>query len=914
MSRTGEWPLELSGHQGDPSLPRLLEFEALLDRLFTRFISVTPADLDDTLHSALAEIGMFVGADRSFIVRYDDAVAMSWMTYEWCRPGVHPSFDEEQGSPYSVAPRQHARLAALEVNDISDVASLPQDWVQDRKYLAEQGITAILEVPFSLDGRLDGVIGFDCVTGAVPWRPGDVAALRAMASLVGQVVSRAATEKKLTRTLQELNTIFEEAPVSLLLIDRHGVILQANESTADLFGLTPDDIIGEEVRRFVSTSDWTAHLRFWDRLTRRVAPDAGAAGWADAMTTELRLRTPRGERWHRVSTTATRDVDGSVMYLTLHLVDIDDSRRTEEALHHSETRFGDLLDNLPDVIIRLDMDLRVVFSNPAARDLRDWIVALGGPLTETGWPRPIDEHMDRYTQALSTAIEQQHRTGVEHQVAGPPEALWYETLFVPEFHPDGAIESILLVGRDITALREQAEGLAHQATHDRLTGLPNRSLFLELLDRETCALDGRSSLAVLFFDLDRFKVVNDSLGHAAGDQLLVNLAARLRSALRPGDVLARLGGDEFTVLVPEADADAALAVAGRLQDSLRLPVEVDGREFLMSASIGLVATDVVEDSNDLLRWADAAMYRAKDLGRNRIEMFDDQLRAEVTERLERDQMLRTTLDRDELEVWYQPEVDVRTGHIIGAEALVRWRHPTLGILAAGEFVPLAEENGMIIPIGHWVMETACEQVIEWIDSSLVSDEFILRVNLSARQLDLAALVSDVAALLSRTGLPPRQLCLEITETALMRDVDVALRVLTDLHRVGVSLAVDDFGTGYSSLSFLKRFPLDVLKIDRSFVDGLPDDHDDMAIVTTIMQLATSLGLSTTAEGVETVEQHAALVALGCPSAQGYLFARPGTAAQFAALVALRTTLPLECPSGGSIGIGSELGVGSELVD
>ena len=227
---------------------------------------------------------------------------------------------------------------------------------------------------------------------------------------------------------------------------------------------------------------------------------------------------------------------------------------------------------------------------------------------------------------------------------------------------------------------------------------------------------------------------------------------------------------------------------------------------------------------------------------------------------------------------------------------------------------------MIIPIGHWVMETACEQVIEWIETSLVSDEFILRVNLSARQLDLPALVSDVATLLARTGLQPRQLCLEITETALMRDVDMALRVLTDLHRVGVSLAVDDFGTGYSSLSFLKRFPLDVLKIDRSFVDGLPDDHDDMAIVTTIMQLATSLGLTTTAEGVETREQHAALIALGCPSAQGYLFARPVTAEQFAALLSRRASLPVDLAAvvpvtiGADPALGTERVMGSELVE
>lgn len=893
VSRTSEWPLERAEDTSDSSLSRLLEFETLLDRLFTRFISVAPAELDSVLQLALAEIGEFVGADRSYIIRCDDDAAMSWMTHEWCRIGVTPSFEDEQGLPYSAAPRQHARLGAFEVNDIRDVDSLPDDWEQDRSYLRDQGITAILEVPFSLDGGLDGVIGFDSVSGAVPWLPGDVTALRALASLVGQVLSRAATERKLTRTLRELNTIFEETAVSLLLIDRRGVILQANESTAAIFGLPPDEIIGEEVRRFVHPSDWTAHLRFWDRLIRpnrrcegpKAADPLTVDGDGDATETEMRLHTHRGDRWHRVSTTATRDdTDQSVTYLTVHLVDIDDARRAEEALHQSENRFGNLLDNLPDVIIRINTDMEVVFHNPAAAQLRDRIRATGGPMTHNDWPQPNENQLDTYRKAFFTALNGHVTTSAEHLLGSGPNQVWYETMFVPELNAEGVMESLLLVGRDTTARHEQAEVLAHQATHDRLTGLPNRTLFLDLLDQSARSLTGTSSIAVLFFDLDRFKVVNDSLGHGAGDQLLVNLASRLLGALRPGDVLARLGGDEFTVLLTDTDAESALRVAERLQASLRVPVEVDGREFLMSASIGLVVTDLVEDSIDLLRWADAAMYRAKDLGRDRIELFDDVLRTEVTDRLELDQMLRTALDHNELEVWFQPEVELRNGRITGAEALVRWLHPTRGLLAAGEFVPLAEENGMIVPIGHWVMDAACTQVTEWIAQGVVSSDFILRVNLSARQLDLPALVSDVAELLCRSGLPARQLCLEITETALMSDVDMALRVLTDLRRVGVSLAVDDFGTGYSSLSFLKRFPLDVLKIDRSFVDGLPDDHDDMAIVSTIMQLASSLGLSTTAEGVETEAQHAALIALGCPTAQGYLFARPVCAAQFATLM------------------------------
>jgi diguanylate cyclase (GGDEF)-like protein/PAS domain S-box-containing protein len=850
----------------DDSSVRLAEFERLLHRVFARFVQVSPAGLEDALQTTLGELAGFVGADRSYIIRYDRETRTSWMTQEWCAPGVEPSFEFEQGNDVWSAPRQHARLEQLQVNEITDVAALTDDWAQDREYLQRQGITAILEVPFSLDGWPAGVIGFDCVSSAVAWRPEDVTALRAVASLMEQVLARSLTEAALANSLQELRAIFDEAPVPLMLVDADGVVLQANVATVDLLGIAHGVLVGSGIQTFVHPTDLRGTLPIWAAMV--------PSGGADEVTSEVRLITPGGPRWHRIDARASRGEDGRLTYTTIHLTDIDDARRAAAALDRSERRFRTLVENLPDAVLRFSPQGRIVFGNATGQRLRDDLVARGTPLVD-GWPELPPEVRPVFTRAMRAALVDRERSTIEYGVGPRGDEIWSEATFVPEVSADGRVESVLLVARDITDRRRQDAELAHQATHDTLTGLPNRALLLGVLGQASDALGaGRSGIALLFLDLDRFKVVNDSLGHAVGDRLLCRVADRLAGALRPGDVLARLGGDEFTVLLHDVDEAAAVRVAGRLQLSLRAPVEVDGKSFPVAASIGVVVATETTDPADLLRWADAAMYRAKDLGRNRVCTFDDLLRAEVSERTELDRALARALEAGEFEVHYQPEVDLLSGRTVGVEALVRWRHPDRGLLSADRFVPLAEENGMIVPLGGWVLHEACRAVVRWIDQGLVDQSFVVRVNLSARQLDEPGLATEVADLLDQVGLAPQRLCLELTETALMRDATVGLRVLTELRDVGVHLAVDDFGTGYSSLSFLKRFPLDVLKIDRSFVDGLPEDVDDTAITTTILSLARSLGLSVTAEGVETEVQREALIGLGCTRAQGYLFSRP----------------------------------------
>jgi diguanylate cyclase (GGDEF)-like protein len=420
--------------------------------------------------------------------------------------------------------------------------------------------------------------------------------------------------------------------------------------------------------------------------------------------------------------------------------------------------------------------------------------------------------------------------------------------------------------------------LLHQAFHDGLTGLPNRALLLDRLSHALARGERRPThTAVLFLDIDRFKGVNDSLGHAVGDHLIVAVADRLRSVVRPGDTVARFGGDEFVILCEELDHEReAVAIAERMAHSLVVPFHLGDRRIVLTASIGVAfaSSSSRETADSLLRGADCAMYRAKERGRHRIELFDDDMRARALARLETENDLRTAIDEGQLRVYYQPVVELPDTRVIGVEALVRWEHPHRGLVLPSDFIPLAEESGLILPIGALVLREACGQVAMWNGAHRRRAALSASVNLSAHQLVFPGLAEVVAQALADSALDPKLLCLEITETVLMEEAASSRAALDSLKELGVQLAVDDFGTGYSSLLYLRRFPVDVLKVDRSFVSGLGQSPADTAIVAGVVGLAHALGLVPVAEGVETPEQAARLVELGCSLAQGYLWSRP----------------------------------------
>jgi len=440
-----------------------------------------------------------------------------------------------------------------------------------------------------------------------------------------------------------------------------------------------------------------------------------------------------------------------------------------------------------------------------------------------------------------------------------------------------------LVDHTTGALRRAAERelleeqLRHRAFYDSLTGLPNRALFLDRMDHALARGEVLGQeLAVLFIDLDRFKVVNDSLGHAAGDQLLVQVGRRLRAGLHGSDTLARMGGDEFTILLEGPTAvDSAVEAAERILVSMRAPFLFDGREVFAAASIGIAGgTTIRVSGRDLLREADIALYSAKSAGRGRYSLFEARMNHLPAEHLHVESDLHRAIERNELRLHYQPIFALLDGRITGLEALVRWDHPEKGLVAPDNFIPLAEDTGLIVPIGKWVLDEACRQMREWQLTYPAAERMTISVNLSAIQLQDPGLLDDVQQAIWTSGLDPQRLQLEITESVVMQEPEATIVKLTALKNLGIELAVDDFGTGYSSLAYLKRFPVDVLKIDRAFVSGLEHGDHDSAIVQTVVSLARTLGLRTTAEGIEEHSQWARLLELGCDQGQGFLFARP----------------------------------------
>jgi diguanylate cyclase (GGDEF)-like protein/PAS domain S-box-containing protein len=552
------------------------------------------------------------------------------------------------------------------------------------------------------------------------------------------------------------------------------------------------------------------------------------------------------------------------------------ARWAREALASQKRYASALAANSSDAVVVVDPDLRMVDNFPRLAAL-------------VGHPGRDIRGFDLLTLVVPDDLEEA-RAAVRRSFAAPGQVfdvelrishgdgrqIWLAARVV-NLLTDPDVRGVVVNLHDITDRKRAQEELSHQAFHDALTGLANRALFRDRLDH-ALERNARTGIdpAVIFLDLDGFKNVNDSLGHDTGDELLREIAVRLSAAVRRGDTVGRLGGDEFAVLIEQSNRpmDEATAVADRLLQAVRDPVQLGEQRITISASLGIAIGDELSDSNSLLRDADVAMYQSKATGRNKWTAYNQGMRTAALERLELETSMHVALERNEFRLVYQPVVKLESERVVGFEALVRWEHPTYGLLAPDRFIPLAEENGLIVPIGRWILLEATKTAARWQRMFHLDRRLTMAVNLSARQLAAADLVSDVTHALTASGLDPDSLVLEMTETVLVQDAAAAAARLRELRQLGVRLAIDDFGTGYSSLSYLRQFPVDILKIDRAFINTITEREAIPAIVRGLLDLGRTLELETVAEGVELDFQRNSLRDERCDLAQGFLFARP----------------------------------------
>lgn len=684
---------------------------------------------------------------------------------------------------------------------------------------------------------------------------------------------------RLRRSERRYREIFEAGRTIKLLIDAEtGAIADANAAAVRFYGYSRKQLTGMRISDFnlLPTSELQAAMAATRDGERRFH--------------EFRHRLASGEIRDVEVFSGPVEMDGKT-YLCSTIIDVTDRKRTEKQLR----LMAAAVENTHEGIIVTDADGIIRQVNPAFERITGYTAAEA--VGRTPALLKSGRHSDGFYREMWQTLRTTGQWTGEIWNRRKSGDAYPERITISAIHDSaGTITHFVGVFQDITDVKRSEDALRSRAYHDPLTGLPNRSLLYDRLNKSISrARRNDSKLAVLFLDLDRFKNVNDCLGHHVGDQLLQEVAERIKTCCREEDTVARLGGDEFTVILADVDENGEIAaeVATRIIDALSKPFRLLSYDVRTSPSIGIaVYPSDGEDEGTLMKNADMAMYGAKDAGRGRYRLFTPEMNQKAMRRIYLENQLRKAIDRNELRLLYQPKINVKTGRITGTEALVRWRRDPETLLTPDAFIPLAEETGIIHQLGEWILLTACRQTRKWQQDGY--PDLTVAVNISGRQFWNDTLADMVRAVLIDTGLPADSLILEVTENVVAQDVDAAIEIMGTLNAIGVRLHIDDFGTGYSSLTYLKRFPLKVLKIDKSFVQYIPDRPDDICVARAILSLAKHMILKVVAEGVETAEQMEFMRSHDCEEVQGYLFSHPLEPSEMTSF--LRESTPVRAPA------------------